>query len=113
MGLVIGIVQDAVTTQFMGISPLSYVITCFIIGKLGNFYPVSSRWTWIGWLLGGTILQSIIYFYFYASGADLSFWSLMLNYALPGAATTTVVGALWSLSPWWRPTERRGTGLLD
>ena len=113
IGLAVGIVQDAVTTQFLGISPLSYVIVCFVIGKIGNYYPVSSRVTWIGWLLSGTILQNLIYFYFYASGTDLSFAKLLLNYALPATGSTTVLGALWSLTPWWRPTERRGIGLME
>ncbi len=108
IGLIIGIVQDLVTTQFLGISSLSFVITCIIIGKLNNLWPATSRLGWIGWLLGGTLLHGLIYFYFYASGTYLSFGKLVWNYALPSAIYTTVLGAIWSMTPWWKPSVRRG-----
>jgi rod shape-determining protein MreD len=108
LGFAIGIVQDIVTTQFLGISPLSFAITCFIIGKLCALWPASSRWSWMAWLLGGAILHGLVYYYFYAVGTYLSFGMLLWNYALPTALYTALLGALWSLSPWWKPCVRRG-----
>jgi rod shape-determining protein MreD len=108
LGFALGIVQDLVTTQFIGISSLSYAITCFIIGKLSMLWSSSSRWAWIGWLLGGTILYNLIYFYFYATGTYLSFGKLLWIYAIPSALFTSVIGALWSLTPWWKLSTRRG-----
>ena len=107
LGFAIGIVQDIVTTQFIGISALSYAITCFVIGKLSSIWQFSSRWYWIGWLLGGTILYGLIYFYFYATGTYLSFGKLLWSFALPSALFTTVLGALWSATPWWKPSDKR------
>lgn len=107
IGLIIGIVQDVITTQFLGISSLSLAITCIIIGKLYNLWPTTSRSGWIGWLLGGTLLHGLLYFYFYASGTYLSFGKLLWFYALPSAIYTTVVGILWSFSPWWKSSFKR------
>lgn len=108
IGFGIGIVQDIVTTQFIGISSLSYAIACFIIGKLSSIWPSSSRWSWIGWLLGGTVLHGVIYYYFYATGTYLSFGKLLWNFALPTALFTTVLGAIWCVTPWWKPGVKRG-----
>jgi rod shape-determining protein MreD len=108
LGFAVGIVQDLVTTQFIGISCLSYGITCFVIGKLSTFWSGDTRATWLGWLLAGTILHGLIYFFFYATGTSLSFGRLLLNFALPTALVTTLFGALWSVTPWWRSSFRRG-----
>ena len=107
LGLGVGVVQDLVTTQFIGISSLSFGITCFIIGKLHSVWPSNSRLSWIGWLFAGTVLHGLIYFYFYATGSYLSFGKLLWNFALPTALLTTVVGALWSITPWWKASVRR------
>jgi rod shape-determining protein MreD len=108
LGLGVGIVQDLVTTQFVGISSLSFGITCFIIGKLLSIWPSASRLSWIGWLFGGTVLHGLIYFYFYAASSYLSFGKLLWSFALPTALLTTAVGALWSITPWWKSSIRRG-----
>ena len=107
IGFTIGIVQDLVTTQYIGISSLSYVIMCFIIGKLSSIWPSNSRLAWIGWLFGGMILYGIIYFYFYATGSYLSFGRLFWNFAIPVAIYTTVLGAIWSITPLWKRGIRR------
>ena len=108
IGLIIGIILDIVTTQFLGVSSLSFAITCIIIGKLHEVWPTSSRLSWIGWLLGGTLLHGLVYFYFYASGTYLSFGKLLCNYALLSAIYTTILGAVWSITPWWKPLIKRG-----
>ena len=78
-----------------------------IVGKLYNLWPTTSRSGWIGWLLGGTILYGLIYFYFYAAGTYLSFGKLLWYYALPSAIYTTALGILWSFTPWWKSSFRR------
>jgi rod shape-determining protein MreD len=107
LGFGVGIVQDLVTTQFVGISSLSFGITCFIIGKLYSISPSTSRLSWIGWLFAGTVLHGLVYFYFYATGSYLSLGKLLWSFAIPTALLTTAVGALWSITPWWKFSVRR------
>lgn len=98
-GFITGLFIDSFSTQYLGLSSLTYSIAAFIAGR---FYYSPDRVILVKWLSasGFAILLSVIIFsHFYTLTSTPSFWTLLIHHALPTAFYTWALGAIWGISP--------------
>jgi rod shape-determining protein MreD len=103
-GFVTGLVLDALSTGFLGLSSMTYSLVGFLSGKV-FFWDVAlplGRWALAS--VVGVLFNCIIFTYVYTLGDAPPFSVMLLRQALPTAGYTWLVGMLWAISPLY---ERR------
>jgi len=109
-GFGVGLLMDALSTGFLGLTSFSYSLVGFLSGKL--FYwdvalPIG-RWALASAV--GCIFSTVIFTYVYTLGDAPPFHVMLLRQALPTAGYTWLVGMLWAISPLY---EQRGGMRLE
>ncbi len=98
-GFFAGLLIDAFTTGFLGLSSLSYSCVAFVLGRffLRPAYPHIINWMFASAI--ASILFSVVFSFFYSLNTTPSFGTMVLYHALPTAFYTWVLGMIWALSP--------------
>jgi rod shape-determining protein MreD len=99
-GFFLGIIQDLLSTHFLGLAALSKTIAGFISGILVS--RISQRVVFFLTLLIASLFHDLCYFFFYALGEDLTLQSLLFLFTIPNTLYTVLFGALfhYAIEPW-------------
>ncbi len=98
-GFVAGILIDAVSTGFPGLSSLCYTLAAFVAGKL--FYsdiPIPfNRWAVIS--LVGALVYAFVFAYFYALHSQPDLGVMLVQHALLITLYTWGLAMVWAMTP--------------
>ncbi len=99
-GFIVGLVQDSISTHFIGLGALSKTIAGALAGSLkGRFSP---RTEFFLTLLISGLMHDLIYFFLYTLGENFSFQSLIFLYTIPNVMYTVLIGGfLYYLIETW------------
>ena len=99
-GFIVGLLQDLVSTHFIGLSALSKTLTGFVAGSLSGKF--TSRAVFFLTLLIGGLVNDLTYFFVYTLGENFSLQSLIILYTIPNVMYTVLLGGfLYYLMETW------------
>ncbi len=91
IGFFVGLIQDIISTHFLGLAALSKTVAGFIAGSLlGKF---AARTEFILTLLISGLIHDIIYFSIYTFGKSFTIQSLLILYTIGNLTYTIILGA--------------------
>jgi rod shape-determining protein MreD len=99
-GFLVGVLQDSISTHFLGLGALSKTIAGALAGMLkGRFSP---RTEFFLTLLIAGVVHDFVYFLLYTLGENFSFQSLIFLYTIPNVMYTVLIGGfLYYLIETW------------
>lgn len=109
-GFLTGLLLDAFSTGFLGLSAMTYSLVGFLSGKVFYWDVALPLGRWALASAVGVLFNTIIFTYIYTLGDAPPFSVMLLRQALPTAGYTWLVGMLWAISPLY---ERRGGMRLE
>jgi rod shape-determining protein MreD len=100
VGFSIGLMQDLLSTHFLGLMALSKTFAGFISAVSKNRF--SPRIEFYLVLLITSLVHDCCYFLFYSLGESLSFKSLIILYTIPNTLYNLLFGVLfhYTIEPW-------------
>jgi rod shape-determining protein MreD len=91
-GFLVGLVQDALSTHFLGLAALSKTLAGFIAGSLTGKFARRTEFLLVLLICG--LLHDFVYFLIYTLGESFSFQNLFFLYTIPNVAYTLLVGGI-------------------
>jgi len=98
-GFFAGLIIDAFSVGFFGLSCMAYSMAGFLVGKLFYFELPLPLSRWMLASITGIALHGLIFAYFYSLHDSPAFTTLLLIHVFPAVAYTWVLGMLWAISP--------------
>ncbi len=89
-GFTVGLLQDVISTDLIGLSALSKTVAGFLAGILAGKF--AERTEFLLTLLITGLLHDLIYFFIYTLGENFSLQSLIIFYTIPNLMYTIVIG---------------------
>lgn len=89
-GFLTGLLQDLLSTQFLGLIALSKTIAGFIAGSLAGKF--SQKTEFFLTLVIASLAHDFCYFLIYTFGENFSFQSLFILYTIPNVLYTILIG---------------------
>jgi rod shape-determining protein MreD len=93
-GFVVGLVQDILSTQYLGLTALSKTISGFLAGILRGKFAARTEFLLILFICG--LAHDFIYFFISTLGENFSFQSLFVLYTIPNLTYTIIIGVVFS-----------------
>jgi len=90
IGFAVGLIQDLLSAQLIGLAALSKTIAGFIAGILKGKFAERTEFFLTLFICG--LLHDIIYFFIYILGENFSFQSLIILYTIPNLMYTLLIG---------------------
>ncbi len=109
-GFFTGLILDALSTGFLGLSSMTYSLVGFLSGKIFYWDVALPLGRWALASVVGVLFNTIFFTYVYTLGDAPPFGVMLVRQALPTAGYTWLVGMLWAISPLY---ERRGRMRLE
>lgn len=99
-GFFSGLIQDLLSTHFLGLAALSKTIAGFVSGVLKNKISLWSEFFLT--LIIASLIHDFCYFFFYTLGEELTLRSLIFLYTIPNTLYTVIFGVLFHyiVDPW-------------
>ncbi|MBN2364778.1 MAG: rod shape-determining protein MreD [Calditrichaeota bacterium] len=91
-GFLIGLLQDMVGTELIGLAALSKTVAGFLAGVLSGKF--AERAQFLLTLLISGLAHDFIYFFIYTLGEHFSLQSLIIFYTIPNLMYTIIIGGL-------------------
>ena len=91
-GFGIGLLQDLLGGQILGLTALAKTLAGFIAGILAG--KLAARTEYFLVLLISGFFHDLIYFFFYTIGEDFSLRSLIIFYTIPNLLYTVIIGGV-------------------
>lgn len=89
-GFGVGLVQDLISTHFLGLTALSKTVAGFAAGNFAGKF--SQRTEFFLTILVSGLIHDFIYFLIYTLGEEFSFQSLIFLYTIPNVLYTVLIG---------------------
>ncbi len=90
IGFAVGLIQDLLSAQLIGLAALSKTIAGFIAGILRGKFAERTEFFITLFICG--LFHDIIYFFIYVLGENFSFQSLIILYTIPNLMYTLIIG---------------------
>jgi rod shape-determining protein MreD len=102
VGFFLGLIQDLISTHFLGLATLSKTVAGFISGSLAGKF--AARTEYLLTLLISGLIHDFVYFFIYTLGENFSIQSLLILYTLPNLMYTIILGAFlnYFLEPYFQ-----------
>ena len=91
-GFLCGIVQDSFSYTYFGLHAAVKTVVGFTIGKARHSFFSNNYLVQMTIIFVAKIIHDIIFYAFYFSGGEKSFWSQIFLHTLPSAIYTSVLG---------------------
>lgn len=89
-GFAVGLIQDLLSTHFLGLTALSKTLAGFVAGSLSGKLP--QRTEFLLTLLISGLVHDVCYFFIYTVGEEFSLQSLLIVFTLPNVVYTVLIG---------------------
>ncbi len=100
-GFMVGLLQDLVSTHFIGLAALSKTIAGFLAGNLSEKFAARTEF-FLTLLISG-IVHDLIYFLIYTFSENFSLQYLIFFYTIPNVLYTVLIGGfIYYLTETWR-----------
>lgn len=89
-GFAVGLLQDLLSSHFLGLTALSKTLAGFVAGSLAGEFTVRVKF-FLALLISG-LVHDLVYFFIYTLGENFSFQSLIVLYTIPNLTYTVILG---------------------
>ncbi|MEJ2535796.1 MAG: rod shape-determining protein MreD [Calditrichia bacterium] len=93
-GFLVGLVQDILSTQYLGLTALSKTVAGFLAGSLRGKFAARTEFLLTLFICG--LMHDLIYFFINTLGENFSFQSLVVLYTIPNLTYTIIIGVVFS-----------------
>ncbi|MFZ0390430.1 MAG: rod shape-determining protein MreD [Calditrichia bacterium] len=91
-GFLTGLIQDLLSTHFIGLSALAKTIAAFTAANMAGKF--SARTEYFLALIVSALMHDLVYFLIYTLGENFSIQSLIFLYTIPNVMYTAIVGGV-------------------
>ena len=92
-GFFTGLIQDLLSTHFLGLAALSKTVAGFVAGSLAGKFAARTEF-YLTLLISG-LIHDFCYFLIYTLGEEFSFQSLFFLYTIPNVMYTVLLGGFF------------------